>query len=74
MTANYLLDTIHADSPTDAAPYAVPDLSGGSTQIVFEAENAESEEYHLRTGSTSPSWFLADRRGRSIGIRISSTV
>jgi len=37
VTANYLLDTIRADSPgAAAAPYAVLDLGGASTQIVFE--------------------------------------
>ena len=36
VTANYLLDTIRADSPKTAAPYAVLDLGGASTQIVFE--------------------------------------
>ncbi|KAI6044915.1 nucleoside phosphatase family-domain-containing protein [Pisolithus marmoratus] len=38
ITANYLLDTIRADSPADVSPYAVLDLGGGSTQIVFEPE------------------------------------
>ena len=36
VTANYLMDTIRADSPRTAAPYAVLDLGGASTQIVFE--------------------------------------
>jgi len=36
VTANYLLDTIRADSPREAVPYAVLDLGGASTQIVFE--------------------------------------
>ena len=36
VTANYLMDTIRADSPSTAAPYAVLDLGGASTQIVFE--------------------------------------
>lgn len=38
ITVNYLLDTIRADSPKDAPTYAVLDLGGGSTQIVFEPE------------------------------------
>lgn len=38
ITANYLLDTIRADSPAGVSPYAVLDLGGGSTQIVFEPE------------------------------------
>jgi len=36
VTANYLLDTIRADSPRTAVSYAVLDLGGASTQIVFE--------------------------------------
>ncbi|KAF4617218.1 hypothetical protein D9613_006321 [Agrocybe pediades] len=36
ITANYLLDTIKADTPKDIATYAVLDLGGASTQIVFE--------------------------------------
>ncbi|KAI0667683.1 nucleoside phosphatase family-domain-containing protein [Trametes maxima] len=36
ITANYLLDTIRAGSPAANQPYAVLDLGGASTQIVFE--------------------------------------
>ena len=36
VTANYLMDTIRADSPKTAVPYAVLDLGGASTQIVLE--------------------------------------
>lgn len=36
VTANYLMNTIRADSPKAAVPYAVLDLGGASTQIVFE--------------------------------------
>ncbi|KAF8882906.1 nucleoside phosphatase family-domain-containing protein [Gymnopilus junonius] len=36
ITANYLLKTINADTPADTPTYAVLDLGGGSTQIVFE--------------------------------------
>ncbi|THH13509.1 hypothetical protein EW146_g6716 [Bondarzewia mesenterica] len=36
ITANYLMNTIRADSPKDSTPYAVLDLGGASTQIVFE--------------------------------------
>lgn len=36
ITANYLLKTIRADTPKDTTPYAVLDLGGASTQIVFE--------------------------------------
>ncbi|KAG1728521.1 nucleoside phosphatase family-domain-containing protein [Suillus paluster] len=38
ITANYLLNTIRGDSPEGVSPYAVLDLGGGSTQIVFEPE------------------------------------
>jgi guanosine-diphosphatase len=49
VTANYLMDTIRADSPRTAVPYAVLDLGGASTQIVFEptfdsTSNAALEE------------------------------
>lgn len=57
VTANYLMDTIRADSPKAAAPYAVLDLGGASTQIVFEpvfdaeADMREGEhKYELRFG------------------------
>jgi len=50
VTANYLLDTIRADSPGTAVPYAVLDLGGASTQIVLEPvfgrEAALSEGEH----------------------------
>jgi guanosine-diphosphatase len=36
ITANYLLNTIQADTLADTPTYAVLDLGGGSTQIVFE--------------------------------------
>ncbi|KIK23478.1 hypothetical protein PISMIDRAFT_453782 [Pisolithus microcarpus 441] len=38
ITANYLLGTIRADAPAGVSPYAVLDLGGGSTQIVFQPE------------------------------------
>lgn len=38
ITANYLLNTIRADSPKDTHSYAVLDLGGASTQIVFEPD------------------------------------
>ncbi|THH04946.1 hypothetical protein EW145_g5152 [Phellinidium pouzarii] len=38
ITANYLLNTIRADSPYGVHSYAVLDLGGGSTQIVFEPD------------------------------------
>lgn len=57
VTANYLMDTIRADSPKTAVPYAVLDLGGASTQIVFEpvfdsdAALREGEhKYELRFG------------------------
>ncbi|KAF8837850.1 hypothetical protein BDN67DRAFT_151247 [Paxillus ammoniavirescens] len=43
ITVNYLLDTIRADSPKDSATYAVLDLGGGSTQIVFEPERGDEK-------------------------------
>jgi len=36
ITANYLLDTIRLDTPKNTPTYAVLDLGGASTQIVFE--------------------------------------
>ncbi|EKM52069.1 uncharacterized protein PHACADRAFT_262526 [Phanerochaete carnosa HHB-10118-sp] len=36
ITANYLLDTIRASTPANTPTYAVLDLGGASTQIVFE--------------------------------------
>ncbi|KAH9936434.1 nucleoside phosphatase family-domain-containing protein [Fomitopsis serialis] len=36
ITANYLLNTIRGDSPAGTPSYAVLDLGGASTQIVFE--------------------------------------
>ncbi|THV07987.1 hypothetical protein K435DRAFT_741518 [Dendrothele bispora CBS 962.96] len=36
ITANYLLNTIRVDTPADTPTYAVLDLGGASTQIVFE--------------------------------------
>ncbi|KAE9398324.1 hypothetical protein BT96DRAFT_822138 [Gymnopus androsaceus JB14] len=36
ITANYLLSTIRADTPSNTPTYAVLDLGGASTQIVFE--------------------------------------
>ncbi|KAF9439642.1 nucleoside phosphatase GDA1/CD39, partial [Macrolepiota fuliginosa MF-IS2] len=36
ITANYLLNTICANTPRDTPTYAVLDLGGASTQIVFE--------------------------------------
>ncbi|KAH8091007.1 nucleoside phosphatase family-domain-containing protein [Cristinia sonorae] len=36
ITTNYLLKTIRADSPADVKSFAVLDLGGASTQIVFE--------------------------------------
>ena len=50
--------TRSADSPADAAPYAVPDLGGSSTQAVFEPDNADNEEAAFKDGEhkapTSP--------------------
>jgi guanosine-diphosphatase len=38
ITANYLLNTIRADTPLNTPSYAVLDLGGASTQIVFEPQ------------------------------------
>ena len=38
ITANYLLNTIRADSPKSSHTYAVLDLGGASTQIVFKPD------------------------------------
>ncbi|KAJ8691719.1 Guanosine-diphosphatase [Pleurotus ostreatus] len=43
ITANYLLDTIRADTPTDTPTYAVLDLGGASTQIVFEPKFSQPD-------------------------------
>lgn len=45
ITANYLLNTIRADSPRDAHTYAVLDLGGGSTQIVFEPDFDDDNKF-----------------------------
>jgi guanosine-diphosphatase len=44
ITANYLLNTIRADSPKDTPTYAVLDLGGASTQIVFEPAFTKPDE------------------------------
>ncbi|KAI0344475.1 hypothetical protein BDW22DRAFT_1354520 [Trametopsis cervina] len=36
ITANYLMNTIRAETPANTPTYAVLDLGGGSTQIVFK--------------------------------------
>ncbi|EDR00213.1 uncharacterized protein LACBIDRAFT_334333 [Laccaria bicolor S238N-H82] len=43
ITANYLLGTIKASTPPDTPTYAVLDLGGASTQIVFEPVLASSD-------------------------------
>jgi len=61
VTANYLMDTIRADSPKTAAPYAVLDLGGASTQIVFEpvfgaaapSMHEGDHKYELRFGGSA---------------------
>ncbi|TFK52395.1 hypothetical protein OE88DRAFT_1627860 [Heliocybe sulcata] len=50
ITANYLLNTIRADSPTDVPPYAVLDLGGASTQIVFEPQFDSKPDSKLEEG------------------------
>ncbi|KAL4078093.1 hypothetical protein J3A83DRAFT_4410352 [Scleroderma citrinum] len=44
LTDNYLLNMICPDSPVGIAPYAVLDLGGGSTQIVFKPDGATRED------------------------------
>jgi len=44
ITANYLLNTIKSDTPRDTPTYAVLDLGGASTQIVFEPTFASSDK------------------------------
>jgi guanosine-diphosphatase len=51
ITANYLLGTIKASAPPDTPIYAVLDLGGASTQIVFEprfASDIELREVELK--------------------------
>ena len=43
ITANYLLGTIKASTPADTPTYAVLDLGGASTQILFEPVFASSD-------------------------------
>jgi guanosine-diphosphatase len=43
ITANYLLSTIRADTPSNTPTYAVLDLGGASTQIVFEPTFTKSD-------------------------------
>ena len=43
ITANYLLGTIKANTPKDTPTYAVLDLGGASTQIVFEPTFSSSD-------------------------------
>ncbi|KAJ7292803.1 nucleoside phosphatase family-domain-containing protein [Mycena rebaudengoi] len=44
IAANYLLGTVGANPPRDASTYAVLDLGGASTQIVFEPTFAKADE------------------------------
>lgn len=62
ITANYLLDTIRAGSPRGAPTYAVLDLGGASTQIVFEPTFGDDDgtlfvdgdhKYELQFGGTT---------------------
>jgi guanosine-diphosphatase len=50
ITANYLLHTIRADTPKGAPAYAVLDLGGASTQIVFEPTFEEDDDSKLAEG------------------------
>lgn len=51
ITVNYLLGAIRADAPKDAPTYAVLDLGGGSTQIVFEPEKGEEARADVEPGA-----------------------
>ncbi|KAI5120142.1 hypothetical protein M0805_001910 [Coniferiporia weirii] len=60
ITANYLLDTIRADSPRAAHSFAVLDLGGASTQIVFEPDFSDDaamadgdHKYELQFGGST---------------------
>ena len=61
ITANYLLGTIKSDTPKDTPTYAVLDLGGASTQIVFEPTFSSSDQklepgehkYDLKFGGRS---------------------
>ena len=61
ITANYLLDTIKTDALQDTPTYAVLDLGGASTQIVFEPRFSSPEQkleegehkYDLKFGGRS---------------------
>jgi guanosine-diphosphatase len=50
ITANYLLGTIKADTPKDTPTYAVLDLGGASTQIVFEPMFSSTSEQRFEPG------------------------
>ena len=61
ITANYLLGTIKSNTPKDTPTYAVLDLGGASTQIVFEPVFSSSDQrlepgehkYDLKFGGRS---------------------
>ena len=61
ITANYLLGTIKSNTPKDTPTYAVLDLGGASTQIVFEPMFSSSDQklepgehkYDLKFGGRS---------------------
>ena len=61
ITANYLLGTIKSNTPKDTSTYAVLDLGGASTQIVFEPKFSSSDQklepgehkYDLKFGGRS---------------------
>ena len=51
ITVNYLMNTIRGDSPKGSPSYAVLDLGGASTQIVFEPTFSK-ESAALEDGET----------------------
>ena len=61
ITANYLLDTIRLDTPKNTSTYAVLDLGGASTQIVFEPLFT-SDDRHLEEGEHKYSLTFAGEK------------
>ena len=68
ITANYLLGTIRGDkNPKDTPTYAVLDLGGASTQIVFEPKFSSSDEDQSASSVLEPGEHKYDLKfgGRS---------
>ncbi|KAL1937346.1 hypothetical protein VTO73DRAFT_13807 [Trametes versicolor] len=74
ITASYLLDTIWSSSPAGMEPYAVLDLGGASTQIVFEQMfKMAKPDATLERASTSTTSRLGGRRACCTSTRTSGT-